>query len=231
VLWYANDGAGSFSAGMLVLGTATGVRTVDLGDLDRDGDLDIALARSNATQIEWMENEGGTPPGFTLRSPPDAFPAPFAVRVADFDGDGRNDLLATSLTNDRVAWFRNLGGRPAAFVLASVRSNVPDATNLETSDLDGDGDEEFLVAATLADRVFWFENLGPATFPRARVLPPDVDGVLGAVAADLDGDGTVDLAVANAVANTVARLPNRPALFWDDFEVGSTAVWAGHSPP
>ena len=111
-----------------------------------------------------------------------------------------------------MAWYRNQGGAVPLFGQASLRSGVAGATDIETADLDADGDLDFAVTARDADRAVWFENRGAGEFPFFRPLPPPLDGALSLVAADLDGDGTVDLAVANENEGSVVRLPNLRAL-------------------
>jgi len=201
------------------------VRSVDLGDIDRDGDLDIAFAASGGNQIGWLRNNGAAAPTFTKVMVFETFANPFWIRIADFDGDGRPDLLATSFVNDQVAWYRNQGGVVPQFGSASVRSGVAGATDIEAADLDADGDLDFVVTARDADRAVWFENRGAGEFPFFRPLPPVLDGALSLVAADLDGNGTVDLAVANEGEGSVVRLPNVRAIFWDDFERADVLTW------
>ncbi len=230
VTWYRNDGSGSFSSGIVAAAGVLAVRSVSPGDLDGDGDLDIAFAESGGTQLGWLQSNGAVSPTFTRRTIADPFDAPFWVRIGDFDGDGRMDLLATSFSNDKVAWFRNMGGSPPNFLLASTHSNVLGAAEIEPVDLDRDGDLDFLVAARDADRVYWFENPGPLQFPRARPLPPALDGALCLAAADFDSDGTLDLAVASSFADSVSFLANRRAIFWDDLERGDTDVWSASVP-
>jgi hypothetical protein len=63
-----------------------------------------------------------------------------------------------------------------------------------------------------------------------RPLSPERDGALAVTTADLDRDGTLDVAVASESAGSLAWLPNHRVLFWDDFESFSLSPWAATGP-
>lgn len=239
---YENDGDGDFGAPQpaVTVGTVANVRSLALADLNGDGDLDIAFAAVGRSTVGVLDNQpDGPDPDFVdLNFAAIPFAAPFWIEAGDVDSDGRIDLVASSVGNGRVAWFRNLGnaavtGEPPTFGIgANQTGGLVGATAVELADFDADGDLDFAVATRNLDRVQWMENpglTGAGDFLR-RPLPPVQDGALALAAGDLNGDGRIDLAVGNEIAGGTAWMPNLAALHWDDLERGDLAAWSSTTP-
>mmetsp|Transcript_16545 Transcript_16545/g.47416 ORF Transcript_16545/g.47416 Transcript_16545/m.47416 type:complete len:222 (-) Transcript_16545:8-673(-) len=83
------------------------------------------------------------------------------------------------------------------------------AQGVSVFDLDNDGDLDVLSASSGDNTVAWYENLGGGIFCEIkRVVDSNSIGVRTVVAADIDGDGFLDLAVASKDDNTVAWYRN-----------------------
>ncbi|MEE8488315.1 MAG: FG-GAP-like repeat-containing protein, partial [Gemmatimonadota bacterium] len=67
-------------------------------------------------------------------------------------------------------------------------------TSVFAIDLNGDGDVDVLSASTNDDTIAWHENDGndPPSFTR-HIISTNADGASSVFAADLDGDGDVDV--------------------------------------
>lgn len=89
---------------------------------------------------------------------------------------------------------------------------IPDANGLSdmtVADLDGDGDLDVLGSNIDIGEVFWFENLdGLGTFGPKLLITDTADGAAGTCAADLDGDGDLDVLVASIHDDTIAWYEN-----------------------
>lgn len=59
ILWFENDGSGSFADGRDV-GSLDSARNVVAVDLDNDGDVDLVACDSVGGQIVWYNNTDGT---------------------------------------------------------------------------------------------------------------------------------------------------------------------------
>jgi len=115
-LWFENLGGWNFR--MQRIAELGGTYAVAVGDLDGDGDLDVALVSmdndwrsgENASVV-WLENQGAAPAG-GLRFRPwqvDADPIHLiTVDVGDVDGDGRADIVAGGFNFRRP--YRRIGG-------------------------------------------------------------------------------------------------------------------------
>lgn len=80
------------------------------GDLDGDGDIDLATAASLSGDLRVRWNEGGG--RFAARD--ERLPSgrgAGAILAADLDGDGRCDLAAANRLDDTIALFRNRTGK------------------------------------------------------------------------------------------------------------------------
>ena len=81
------------------------------------------------------------------------------------------------------------------------------------ADLDGDGDEDLVVAARYDDEIQWYENLdGLGTFGPKNVITGLVDGADALWVADLDGDGDTDVISGSRYDDKVAWYENTDGL-------------------
>ncbi|MBK6524077.1 MAG: VCBS repeat-containing protein [Crocinitomicaceae bacterium] len=76
----------------------------------------------------------------------------------DIDGDGDPDVVSSSSTDDKIAWYENLGdGVFGAQKTISVQADGAICVNL--SDIDLDGDLDVFSASELDDKIAWYEKL------------------------------------------------------------------------
>jgi hypothetical protein len=119
--------------------------------------------------------------------------------IADFDGNGSDDLVWRRGTGALVVWLLD-GGAPSATIDLAVDADVVGA-----GDFDGDG------VAELALRDATGSVSRAAAERREPTLGPTDLADAGAFAAagrsDLDDDGTEELVLANASAIRIAALP------------------------
>jgi hypothetical protein len=203
------EGDGTFAPPVAYL-TGSQPFAVAVGDLDGDGDADLAAANVSEPDVSVLLNRGdGT------FAPAVDYPAgigPIALVIGDINRDGALDLVVSNFHNAEVHTVSVLLGHgdgtfaPPVAYFAGVAP-----TDLELGDLDRDGDldlvvvDSFPVSGSLVVRILPNRgngSFGPPASYAAGAFPEDV--ALG----DLDGDGDLDLAVANAVSNDVSVLAN-----------------------
>ena len=136
------------------------------------------------------------------------------VHGADLDGDGDADILfGVGGSEDRIAWYENVGNNGDAFTSSprTLDAAADNPESLEAADLDGDGDLDVLSALEGPDtesQVVWYRKTGRRSFSPKRVISNDVSGPSDAHAADLDGDGDLDVLSASYFDNKIAWYEN-----------------------
>ncbi|PYV07484.1 MAG: hypothetical protein DMG07_28750, partial [Acidobacteria bacterium] len=185
-----------------------GVANIRLADLNGDGWLDLFLAASYDTRsaVLW-----GGPEGFSLRrSAMVKEPYVGNVEFADLDGDGYLDVILCKVFDPREnnhragSRIRIYYGGPAGF-LSGTPTELPatGALDIVVADLDHDGALDIGVAqysggprSDLPFLIFWNDGRGRFS-PENRNQALPGNGASGALAADFDYDGFLDLLVLN----------------------------------
>lgn len=202
-----NDGAEQFTSHVVARDIAR-VADVRAGDLDGDGDLDLAVAGFGYDQGEtlWLENAGRwefKPHELQRLS------GPVNAIVVDMDGDGQLDIVTLVSQEWEEIWgFVNAGkGRFDAKLLWGSTNSDFGSSWITVVDLDRDGDRDVLYSngdafdyAPANSRpwhgVQWLENRGGLQFELHRIA--DLSGASSPQAADLDNDKDIDVAVVSA---------------------------------
>ncbi|MCB9687263.1 MAG: VCBS repeat-containing protein [Alphaproteobacteria bacterium] len=182
VSWWRNVGA-SFPLRERLSGPAGVHPSIGSGDLDGDGDLDLAVAGDDGVFL--VENLGGAVFGPTVRLP--AGSGCRAVAVVDVDGDGDQDVVASC--SGATLWYVGTGGSALSGMNVVRTTGVDADMRFVVTDLDGDGDADYVAWA--GGSLEYHENVA-GTFVFRHQLSSDP--YFGATAAaDLDGDGLIDL--------------------------------------
>jgi len=124
------------------------------------------------------------------------------VCLADVDGDGRPDVFLARTEGPSVL-YRNLGNWKFEDITASAGVATADrhATGCVFADIDGDGDQD-LVLVSLGGPNAVFVNDGKGHFKEETRGLTDRAGSMTIAVADVDGDGALDLYIANNKAYT-----------------------------
>jgi hypothetical protein len=190
--------------------------SVAVGDFNRDGRLDVVTAQQLTDTVSVLVGHGD---GTFAR--PQVFAAsgqnftPQSMALGDVNGDGKVDVViksVSSLDSDAFQIGVLLGSGDGTFQAPLLGSAQPGGSgDLVLGDFNNDGRIDAAVADQLGSssgNLSVFAGNGDGTFQsliRLDLLTGGNDPV-GVTAADLNGDGLVDLVSANGSSSTVSVL-------------------------
>ena len=187
IFWFENDGEGNLGKPQKVVSNSdNSASPISITDVDGDGDPDVVLSSSFSFKdtdyertIGWYPNDGKGTFGerqIIATAPPENRSLPF-IHATDLDGDGDQDILAASNSDyskddeigvddeAKIVWYQNDGqGLFKNEQIIATKDNPTQSIN--TTDLDGDGDQDILSSNILPSRddvqrwsITWYENL------------------------------------------------------------------------
>ncbi|MGQ0553487.1 MAG: FG-GAP repeat domain-containing protein [Planctomycetota bacterium] len=194
------NGAGGFGAVATLTAMPGDVLSgVCAGDLDGDGDVDLACTNAVSSQLSLFLNTGSGV--FSAPSHYATGSQPVSLRAADVNGDSLLDLVTLNDAGESLSVFGGAGdGTLVSHDLYVF--GLPPSEGLLLADLNGDGSPDYALASGPTDRVLVQFNDGAGGIASSVQLVTG-DGPRGLAAADFDLDGLVDLAVANASDDTL----------------------------
>ena len=186
------------------------------GDMDADGDLDLAVANGS----KGLQPGGGTGtnnalyrnigplPGIEGRFEPVAsspvandLGETYAVAWADFDGDASQDLVFVNRLQPDFLYLNDGSGQFTKVTTGPLVTDNDVSRDVATGDLDGDGDEDIVVANSNGEACAIYVNQGHAQ-----------GGVEGEFARDLTGPLAADTGDAYWVGDLHLRGRSAPLL-------------------
>jgi len=218
---FLGNGDGTFSIGGTYgtssRGSAAGAQELVVGDFNKDGKLDIAVANANTGDVGVLLGNGDGTFAPAVSYAITGY-SPFDIAAADLNGDGYPDLAVTAysdggvtvgilLSNSEVpgtfgtVHFVSVNGSPNNIALGSLRNNG----KLDMAVTENSG-------STFSGQIEIFLNDGTGTFPTAPTAYP-ASAIGGATGDsypediqmfDMNGDGNLDLVYVNDDYGTLA---------------------------
>jgi hypothetical protein len=192
--------------------------TVDIADIDGDGDGDLFESHYDGS-ISWRENNGETVSFGAPKAIGTVNPGSF-VAPLDLDGDGDLDVLAFdqhAYRGDAMhLWFENMSAE-ALFQRHELAIEGEVEFVRDIVDIDGDGDIDIVVQDSEL-RLWWLENrsrAGTLSSPK----PIAAERTTRTLFVDLDQDGDIDV-----ITNDCSLIGCAPAKWYENADGVGTFV-------
>jgi len=180
IVWFENTGIGSgiFSTPIVIYDKADAPRDIYVTDIIKDNRNDVLFIEEQRGRIGLCLNNGNGA-SFTTdfvyeTDAIDNFNG-LALEVADLDGDGEKDIISASYGDDRILWFRNLGGGDFS-TLNIIQDQSEITSEIHIADLDGNGKvDDILFSSFLRNsidgKLGWYKNDGSGVFQKTFCQP------------------------------------------------------------
>ena len=191
------NGDGTFQAQVVTAIVSDQLSDVTVGDFNSDGKPDlampVAIAPPGSSALAVMLGKGDGTFLAAVSANPGPIPTPAAMQAADFNGDGKLDLV----TSDSAAVSVFLGKGDGTFAAPVSSAIAMEASGFVLADFNGDGKLD--LAFQGENRTVVLLGNGDGTFQPFVSTTVSLGSSDSLAAGDFNGDGKIDLLVPGAV--------------------------------
>lgn len=216
LVYYPNDGTGGFGPEVIISTTITDPGQVVSGDIDKDGNLDLATVSYTNNETIWFMGDGLG--GFIEQSSSPiqsgGSAGPYHLDIADFDGDSDLDMLVGFYNSGDVEIYYNQYIESGTMTVGWVKDAVSVDSGVSFfgipndeiafADVNNDNVLDVIECNNGTGEVVWFNKIKNGTSTPNNISPWDplknggeyeIDRPATVVVADIDNDNLNDVIV------------------------------------
>jgi len=170
----------------------------------------LAAACSLLVPLRGIAGDDGPFPKFKAQEIEKGFKVGYAVKLADVDGDGKDDIVVVDST--RVVWYQNPTWKLRHIIKGGTKA---DNVCLDAYDIDGDGKIDFALGAdwkpfnTKSGGTLQWLKRGKTLDDPWTIHPIDEEPVIHRIRfADVDGDGRAELVSVPLIGRNATQAKN-----------------------
>ena len=188
------NGTGSFGTAATITGLGNYPDSVKVADFNGDGKLDLATANYFNSNVSILFNTGNAPSGNATFSTPTQIAVggnPTAMRLGDFNGDGKLDLVTANVSSNNVSVL--LGNGSGFNPAINSLTGTTNPRYISVADFNSDSKLDLAIVNAANNNVSILLGNGNGTFATANdfvVGSPSYSVSVG----DFNSDGKPDVA-------------------------------------
>jgi YVTN family beta-propeller protein len=189
--------------------------SIALGDIDRDGDLDIVVGTGGSQNRVYKNNGGGS--NWTAVNLGTGSDFTRSIALGDVDGDGDLDIVM-GCNNQNVVYIND--GTGNVWSAVKFGTGTDSTSSVVLGDVDGDGDLDIVVGNN-GEQSMVYKNDGTGTTWTGVNFGPTNDPTYSVALGDVDGDGDLDIVAGINSEQSVVYKNDGTGTTWTGIAFGS----------
>lgn len=182
--WENEDGTGTTWTEHVISASLVHPYAMHAGDMDGDGDFDVAAVSGDGGDVVWFRNDDGLGGVWTKIVVTQLTISPLRklsdVHMSDLDTDGDTDICGlVNSTGGRIFWCENLDGIGESWQVHTFAPAINAAWSVHPSDINGDGKNDLVTCFSAGHEVTWWDlnedGYSPDSYLESSILDTDED--------------------------------------------------------
>ena len=180
IIWFKNDGAGSFIQEAIITNSLSRVLDLELVDINGDTSIDIVAASFGDGKLVYFANDAANLGSFgTEQVISSTVGGAGDIETALINGDAFLDVAVSAFNDNKVVWFANNG--IGSFGTENIIDNtIQSPASFDIMDIDADGDIDAVIsnAINLNDTPGMNTSVIEVFYNNALTFTKDVNSVI-----------------------------------------------------